>query len=167
MSLLPAIVFFGLFGCDTSHSSIVVVESYSHGKLLTADSLFVIKESRGDKTSLSYLSRNLDTIYQVVFNPRNEVSFYFMKDQCDVVDSKTFNIKGRQVTVLKYRYDEVNELDEELDFYLTSGGDILAYKELAWDGYGLFLKEENQSILETLTGETSTFFNRNFNTSAY
>ncbi|HYF69042.1 MAG TPA: hypothetical protein VD884_12950 [Ohtaekwangia sp.] len=122
----------------------------------------IIKNIEETRISIVFKGDLTDTLYYFMIISDNKNEIEFMGHKSELVDRKTFDADGEQVEILKYRYDLEDGVDEELDFYLTADGDVLGFRELAWNGYEIFLQDKNLQILKLLTSDTTDFFKYNY-----
>lgn len=162
MRVLTTIILLGLLSCQERQPTTVMVEKYNHDKLMNTFRFEMIEKVDDTKTSLIFKGQLTDTVYYFVVDRKNMSEIEFMGHKSKLIDRKTFDIDGERTEVFKYRYDEDNSEDEELDFYLTTDGDILAFRELAWNGYEIFLRDSNLKIIGLLTSDTTDFFKYNY-----
>jgi hypothetical protein len=162
MRELTTIIFLlGLWNCQERQSTTVMVEKYNRDNLIATLKFEMIERVNDTKTSIVFKGLT-DTAYYFVVDRRNTNEIEFNGHKSKLIDRKTFDIDGVNAEVLKYRYDEENRYDEELDFYLTADGEILALRELAWNGHEIFLRDNNRKIIERLTSDTTIFFKYNY-----
>jgi hypothetical protein len=162
MRALTTIILLGLMSCQKRQSTIVMVEKFNHDKLMDTIRFELIEKVYDSKTSVILKGNLTDTVYYFVVDSKNISEIEFMGHKSKLIDTKKFDIDGKITEVIKYRYDDKNSEDEELDFYLTTDGDILALRELAWNGYEVFLTDRNRKIIGLLTIDTTDFFKYNF-----
>ena len=148
--------------CQEKEPTAVKVEKYNHGELMDTSNVEIIKNIEETRISIVFKGDLTDTLYYFMIISDNKNEIEFMGHKSELVDRKTFDADGEQVEILKYRYDLEDGVDEELDFYLTADGDVLGFRELAWNGYEIFLQDKNLQILKLLTSDTTDFFKYNY-----
>jgi len=151
-----------LGSCQEKEPTAVKVEKYNHGELMDTSNVEIIKNIEETRISIVFKGDLTDTLYYFMIISDNKNEIEFMGHKSELVDRKTFDADGEQVEILKYRYDLEDGVDEELDFYLTADGDVLGFRELAWNGYEIFLQDKNLQILKLLTSDTTDFFKYNY-----
>jgi hypothetical protein len=162
MRILTTIILLGLLSCQERQSTTAMVKKYNHDKLMDTLRFEIIKSVDYTKTSVIFKGQLTDTVYYFLVDNENKSEIEFMGHKSKLVDRKAIEIGKEKIEIFKYRYDEENSSDEELDFYLTSNGDILGLRELAWNGYEIFLMDNNQEIVRRLTSDTTDFFKYNY-----
>jgi hypothetical protein len=151
-----------LIGCSGKKISTVTVEMYSHFTLKETFEVSMIESEKSKVRSIIFSSNLVDTIYSFILNKTDLSTIEFCGYTSPLIDKKIYDIRDNKVEVLKYRYDEASSYDEELDIYVTSTGDILGLRELAWEGYLMFTRPSHTEIINALPQDTTRFFKFNF-----
>jgi hypothetical protein len=162
MRILTILMFLWLVSCQERPLSTVKVVKYSNERVLVSLLLKEIEIIDDAKISVGYIDDSAYTQYQFVVYKNNKSEIEFMSTPVALIDSSHFEVSGEKIKVLKYRYDVKDMVDEELDIYLTTEGQVLGLKELAWNGYDIFYKEKHLEILKQLKSDTTDFFRYNY-----
>ncbi len=154
----------GLHSCETRRSVPIKVEKYNRGELMKTFPLERIRivDKFENKETFLFRSELADSVYTFEVFARDKSKITFWAQECKRIDTKEFNLNGTKLKIYKYRYDIPTGMDEELDFYVTSDGEILGLKEWAWVGHEIFVTEDNKEIINALIADTTTFFKYNF-----
>jgi hypothetical protein len=161
MRILTILMFLWLVSCQERPLPTVKVVKYSNERLLVSLLLKEIEVIDDAKISVEYIDDSAYTQYQFVIYKNNKSEIEFMSTPAVLIDSSYFEVSGEKIKVLKYRYDVKGSVDEELDIYITTKGEILGMKELAWNGYDFFYKEKHLDIINHLKNDSTVFFRYN------
>lgn len=81
----------------------------------------------------------------------------FSNDTCDLIASKKYNLKGKEIEILKYSLDNLKIADDEAYIYYSNGIGLIAYYFYVGDGMFYLEYEETSGLQELFLADTSGF----------
>jgi len=142
---------------------LVLLNSYSHDSIWKTDSLYLSKFISNDTLGFFY-KQGMDTLgYSFFKSNYNDSSIYLYGLNCSLIATKTFKIKNKDFTVLKYYYDVENSIDEESSFFYQDNYGLLVCFNDGWLDLIFSMEYDNISriLIDSIINDRTGFYLRN------
>lgn len=147
--------------CANESSHTIKIREFSGNGYLnrTTNGILITKETR-DSIKYSYSSDtlNYDFIFTKIKSTDDKLLYY--NTDLLFVDKKKLKIKGEEIEIEKYEFDDLTMYDEEASFFYTDNYGIVSIKSNAWTRTALFDKggQLEKDIFAELKKDTSGFY---------
>lgn len=165
--IIGLIVLHVLLSCNQNKyensNKLVLLNSYRHDSIWKTDSLYLTKSYVNDTLGFFY-KQGKDTLGYSFFKLDNSDSSIFIYGlNCPFVSTRTFNIKNKDFTVLKYYYDEEHSADEESSFFYHKEYGILVCFNNGWSDLIFSMEHDNKSkiLIDSIINDRTGFYRMN------
>ncbi len=148
-------------GCTNNgtRQPIVIRHYFTVDKLKEAIEADLLINVTKDSITYSYCTDS-DTIYQIKTSKNDKSSLTHFNIRSPLVDRRIFKTNGQETEILKYDFDVPNMYDEEESIYLIDNYGVIAIKGNAWNYFIQFDKggQIEKELFKLLQQDTSGFY---------